>query len=68
MPGPDLDLWGALGRLSCGAPNIMIYMEAIKLSSEASEPLGMRGPKKRPLELQRVFFFFFFFFFLVSLY
>ena len=37
----------------------MILMEAIKLSSEASEPLlGMRGPKKRPLELQRGFFFF----------
>ena len=25
----------------------MIFMEAIKLSSEASEPLGMRGPEKR---------------------
>ena len=35
-------------------------MEAIKLSSEASEPLGMRSPEKHPLELQRFFFFFFF--------
>ena len=34
----------------------MICMEAIKLSSEASEPLEMRGPEKRPLELQRGFF------------
>ena len=33
----------------------MIFMEAIKLSSEASEPLGMRGPEKRPLELQLFF-------------
>ena len=30
----------------------MIFMAAITLSSEASEPLGMRGPEKRPLELQ----------------
>ena len=38
----------------------MIFMEAIKLSSEASEPLGMRGPEKRPWELQRAFFSFIF--------
>ena len=37
----------------------MIFMEAIKLSSEASEPLGMRGPEKRPLELQLFFLFHF---------
>ena len=54
-PGPDLDLWGPLGRLSCGGPQYMIFMEAIKLSSEASEPLRMRGPEKRPLELQLFF-------------
>ena len=30
-------------------------MEVIKLSSEASVPLGMRGPEKRHLELQRFF-------------
>ena len=57
--GPDLDLWGPLGRLSCGGPNIMIFMEAIKLSSEASEPLAMRGTEKRPLKLQRFLFFHF---------
>ena len=34
----------------------MIFREAIKLRSRASEPLGMRGPEKRPLELQRFFF------------
>ena len=55
LSGPDLDLWGPLGRLSCGGPQYMIFMEAIKLSSEASEPLGMRGPEKRPLELQLFF-------------
>ena len=51
--GPDLDLWGPLGRLSCGGPHYNDFMEAIKLSSEASEPLGMRGPEKRALEVQK---------------
>ena len=43
-----------------GPPNTVIFMEAMTLSSEASEPLRMRGPENRALELQRVFFFFFF--------
>ena len=24
--GPDLDLWGPLGRISCGGPNIYIFL------------------------------------------
>ena len=49
---------GAPGQTKLWGPlNIMIFMEAIKLSSEASEPLGMRGPEERPLELQWAFLF-----------
>ena len=46
---------GAPGQTKLWGPQYMIFMEAIKLSSEASEPLGMRGPEKRPLELQLFF-------------
>ena len=40
IAGPDLDLWGPLGRLSCGGggPNIIkihIFREAIITSTEA---------------------------------
>ena len=41
---------GAPGQTKLwGAPNTMIFREAINLSSEASELLGRRGPEKRPL-------------------
>ena len=39
-PGPDLDLWGPLGRLRCGGPKSLKninFMEAKIPSSEASE-------------------------------
>ena len=37
-PGPDLDLWGPLGKLSCGGPQLPTI---IFFFSEASEPLGV---------------------------
>ena len=51
---------GAPGQTKLwGPPNIMVVMEAIRdhqAQSEASEPLGMRGPEKHPLEFQWLFF------------
>ena len=43
--GPDLDLWGPLGRQSCGGPwyhkNIIFYGSDHTASSEASESRGV---------------------------